>query len=137
MSTCRGDRTRELGSLALALGTASPRRAREFVNEELVRHAIDEALTQVAVLLVSELVTNAVEHARSRSLVRVGLLVSPPRIRGEVDDFSPTPPILRHPSVHEPRGRGLRLVAEMAGAWGYELGSGVKTVWFELALPSQ
>jgi anti-sigma regulatory factor (Ser/Thr protein kinase) len=87
-----------------------------------------------AVLLVSELVTNAVRHGEGSTVELIG------RVRGgacriEVvdggDGFVPT---REHTLTHlDPRGRGLPMVAALADAWGaYEGGS--THVWFEFDL---
>ena len=55
-----------------------------------------------------------------------------PTLRIEVDDPSTDPPVLRHPDVHEDRGRGILLVDALATQWGTEIHSDGKTVWFEI-----
>ncbi len=81
-------------------------------------------------LLVSELVTNVVLHARTT--VRVSACIDPGRIRVSVGDDDPH---------HAPRrsglgmegtsGRGLRLVDLLASRWGIDLRDESKVVWFE------
>lgn len=83
----------------------------------------------LAELLVSELATNALVHARSGFEVRVR---HGPRLRVEVRDESTAGPVLR---IHHPGatgGRGLRLVHALASACGWERRSHGKVVWFEL-----
>lgn len=85
----------------------------------------------VAQLLVTELVTNAVVHARSE--VCVGVSCSGPRIRVEVADDCPLPPRPRVPGLDDTTGRGLLLVEALAAAWGSDATDAGKTVWFELS----
>lgn len=107
-----------------------PRVARAFLSDALVawdqeRHA------DTAALLVSELVTNAIVHARSSVQLRVAMLDS--TIRVEVHDHGGEAPHLVESDPGEPGGYGLPLVNSLADEWGCELidGDG-KRVWFEL-----
>ncbi len=86
-------------------------------------------------LLVSELATNAVLHARSDFEVTV--IRRSKHVRVEVFDqntrlpsFAPVPPDAYS-------GRGLMLLRGLASAWGVESHSDVgKTIWFEVAVPA-
>ncbi|GAQ61258.1 MULTISPECIES: ATP-binding protein [Streptomyces] len=111
------------------------RDARAVVRRQL--HAWDlDALGDITVLLVSELVTNALRHATGPIGVR---LVRPSGPSGallvEVSDPLPDPPRERAADVDDESGRGLRLVACSSRAWGTRPGEAGKTVWFELAVP--
>jgi anti-sigma regulatory factor (Ser/Thr protein kinase) len=84
-----------------------------------------------AVLLVSELVTNAVVHGSPP----VGLSVeaSDGTIRVEVTDSSPVVPgvhVLSHLSA---QGRGLAIVRDLSTRWGVDqISNDGKRIWFEL-----
>lgn len=123
----------------------SVRSARHAVRDALHQWAFDVAVGDVAVLLVSELVTNSLRYASGPIGVRVrwphpdgekpdrgadgrGLLV-------EVSDPLPDPPTERTTGPEDESGRGLQLVACSARSWGTRRGKSGKTVWFELALP--
>ncbi|MFI9319041.1 ATP-binding protein [Kitasatospora aureofaciens] len=101
---------------------------------------VDSAET--ALILLSELVTNACRHARSPRDRMIGVRVLLPTsslLRIEVSDANPELPTLRHAAPDDESGRGLELVAALATSWGaHPRGEGYigKTVWFELALPS-
>ncbi|MFI9256600.1 ATP-binding protein [Streptomyces sioyaensis] len=86
-------------------------------------------LMEVATLLTSELVTNALVHAEGGAVVtaRVG-----DRLRVEVRDFVPGRPEPRAPTTDGTSGRGLMLVRSLADAWGIRTESLGKSVWFEL-----
>lgn len=83
-------------------------------------------------LLVSELATNAVLHARTPvwlTLCRRGR-----RLRVEVGDGDPRPPrVDLRPDPLHPGGRGMCLVNSLADDWGIDLRDEGKTIWFELA----
>jgi anti-sigma regulatory factor (Ser/Thr protein kinase) len=91
-------------------------------------------LIQAAVLLVSELVTNAVLHGRPDIVLRVR--ADPRGITVSVQDTGSGRPEMRasDPAHHEARGRGLRIVDAMAARWGVEPSEPIpgKVVWFEL-----
>ena len=104
---------------------AAVRAAREFVVDLLVGGEVADT----AALLVSELATNAVEHARTDFTVRVAL---GPTVRVEVADRSPALPVQRHVPVQAERGRGLAIVDSLAIRWGTSSTPEGKVVWFEL-----
>ncbi|MFF1809087.1 SpoIIE family protein phosphatase [Streptomyces sp. NPDC058251] len=113
----------------------------EWVERALpVAEVIDDRLTDDAVVVVSELVTNAVVHAGTD----VELLCHldspddgpPGPLVVEVSDHHPARGV-RDDSVERPYGtpeygRGLRLVAALSEAWGITYRPGVKTVWARL-----
>jgi hypothetical protein len=104
--------------------------ARAFVGKEL--GALDEDDLEVAVLLTSELVTNAILHARTP--VQVGVLTADDEVLVCVGDrLAESPPLVPNPpSGDRPGGRGLALVNDLADAWGTAIYTGGKTVWFVL-----
>lgn len=113
------------------------REAREFVSNSLREWAC-EPLIDTAVLLTSELVTNAIMHARTGPTVRMSLKGSALRI--EVVDHGEGTPLKRTAAPEDVSGRGLALVEAMAARWGVidnDLGTGgarkPKVVWFELS----
>jgi anti-sigma regulatory factor (Ser/Thr protein kinase) len=87
---------------------------------------------EVAVLLTSELVTNAILHGLAPLELRAHAAGS--GLRVEVYDHDPTtPPVLRHDfDLTEPGGRGLQLVDTLADRWGWAENDHGKVVWFEL-----
>jgi DNA-binding NarL/FixJ family response regulator len=107
----------------------SPRLARRFVSQTLERWQVRSEL-DVIELLVSELVTNAVVHARSD--VEVSVAVAPDRIRVGVFDSSRQLPVRREPGPEATSGRGLVMLDALAAAWGTEFAPGGKSVWFEV-----
>lgn len=102
--------------------------ARSFVREALID--LDDEGQVVAQLLTSELVTNAILHARTP--VQLGVLVDVDRALVCVADRLPEGPELtpRPRSQDRPGGRGLALVADLAEMWGTTSYAAGKTVWF-------
>ncbi|QIJ64548.1 ATP-binding protein [Streptomyces sp. JB150] len=112
------------------------RTARSAVRGQLHGWGLD-SLGDLAVLLVSELVTNALRHASGPIGVRLlrpeGL---PAVLLVEVSDPLPELPRERDARPEDESGRGLQLVARSSRRWGSRPGDRGKTVWFELAVPS-
>lgn len=115
----------------LAAEPRSAKEARSFTEATLGAWGCD-ALVDVSLLLVSELVTNAVLHAGSHLELVVRLLRD--RVRFEVHDGSPRSPELRPAPTEATTGRGLTLVERLASCWGTDLSPDGKAVWFELPL---
>ncbi|MEO3862811.1 ATP-binding protein [Acrocarpospora sp. B8E8] len=127
-----------LGVVELPGEAASVARARAFVRGLLERAGVGEASD--VLLLVSELVTNAVAHSESGQGGRVGVVVvaCPDRIvRVEVCDQGSD---ASKPQVRDDRGllaiggRGLRLVEQIARGWDWDEDGSGRTVWFEVAV---
>lgn len=113
--------------------TQSPWRARRFVAETLADSAT--TLTEVVTLLVSEIVTNAVLHARTE--VHVSIARTDEAIRVEVADECVSGPSMHRVTRQAATGRGLQLVEQLADRWGSEPRENGKVVWFELAAPQE
>lgn len=115
--------------------TTSPREARRFVADTLSRWG-DDSLVEAAALLVSELVTNAVVHARSDVDVVVDRSGGRAVLRVEVHDGSAQRPMPGVFDLEALSGRGLALIEAMSTRWGVEAHSAGKRVWFELEEPA-
>lgn len=109
--------------------------ARQFVRDASA--GIGEELTDMLVLLTSELVTNAILHARTP--VQVGVVIDDENVLVSVSDRVRLPAALvpRAYSQDRPGGRGLAIVADASDGWGTTFHSGGKSVWFRLARQSQ
>jgi len=118
-------------SLELPPDHAASARARRFVGETMRKWGHEKAIPDVE-LLVSELVTNAVLHARSASTVTIER--SGTTMRVSVSDTSATRPRLRDYGPDAVTGRGLLLVDRIAKRWGVDPSPNGKTVWFEVDL---
>ncbi len=119
-----GDRIR-LDAEPLSVG-----RARRFASATLQAWGIDGTVVETCVLLVSELATNAVLHARTPFTVVIDRSRG---VRVEVHDEDPRPPHTRDYGPEAASGRGLHLVESLATTSGTEVGPGGKSVWFELS----
>ena len=89
-----------------------------------------------AILVASELVTNAVVHSGGAAAdtiqVRAVLIGGTVSIRVHDPGLSDDIPHLRDPRVMQAEGRGLRIVNQLARRWGFERDRGHR-VWAELA----
>ncbi len=125
--------------LSLGTGPRGVQDARRWVVATFT-HMGREDLRECAELAVSELVTNALLHGAPPIHVRVRGTQEHPRV--EVRDSSSDPPTLQ--SVGAPEddddsvlltfGRGLNIVARASEAWGAEIESSGKVVWFTPAV---
>ncbi|MFJ8297077.1 ATP-binding protein [Streptomyces sp. NPDC094447] len=115
-----------------------PREARTAgIARRLVRTALTlwglDSLAEDATLVMTELVSNAVDHSRLPSIRVIVSRPSANAVRVGVVDRSRAVPILRTDSYDdETRGRGLFLVDKLTDDWGTELYRWGKQVWAEL-----
>ena len=124
---------REPALLTLPADLHSVRAARQFVQARCVALGLERDRCDDALLLTSELVTNAVLHGRSEVCVEI-LRASDGRVRVAVHDENsrhPMPVAQDHDALD---GRGLALVEALADEWGVDERPMGKAVWFELSL---
>ena len=107
------------------------RLARRVTRDVLARWRLDH-VQDTAVLLVSELVTNAVRHARDTYAIALDLEIGATWLRIEVQDADPRWPKPRIPDRLDESGFGLVLVDALAGNWGVRQTATGKAVWAEL-----
>lgn len=107
-------------------------RARRWARSRLAGCGIgvDEPLAETLVLLISELVTNAVVHTGCPAVLR--MLLGGPGVRLEVADTSAHPPARRHADGEDTNGRGLELVDGLADRWGWQPEGAGKRIWCEI-----
>jgi DNA-binding NarL/FixJ family response regulator len=110
----------------------SPRDARRFVDEILRMWDCQPAIDTLE-LILSEVVSNAVVHARSAPEVSVRLLEG--FLRVEVADDSDAMPEVRPADEMDTGGRGLQILASESTRWGIApRPGGGKAVWFEVPI---
>jgi anti-sigma regulatory factor (Ser/Thr protein kinase) len=103
-----------------------------------VRRALEDSevagdVVETVELLTSEVITNALVHARSAP--ELAVRVRPQVVRVEVVDGSPVVPIRRSIEAEALSGRGIAIVDSLASSWGVtDLSPDGKTVWFEVAI---
>ena len=122
--------------LNVARSLSAPGKAREAIGDACDKWALSD-LRHPAVLIVSELVTNAIRHAGTD--VEVDAALRGPYLHLRVMDSDPAPPVLLAASdgaALAEHGRGLPVVQHYSTAWGYavnSLGTG-KVVWATLRI---
>jgi anti-sigma regulatory factor (Ser/Thr protein kinase) len=107
---------------------ASVAAARRYAREAL--SAVAPEPRDAAELMVSELATNSIKHARSPFTVVIEQ--SPATVSVEVHDTGGGHPTLGSPQPWEPIGRGLYIVDLMSSTWGITESDHGKVVWFTL-----
>jgi DNA-binding NarL/FixJ family response regulator len=126
-----GELRPEQTSLHLDGTLTSARDARAFTRQKLHDWHVSEDVVEDVLLIVTELVNNAITHARSGCELRMSLTRKSLRIE-VIDEGSGTPDPLP-PSSTRNHGRGLHLVDALTAAWGYEpVSTGGKMVWAEV-----
>lgn len=112
-------------------------RARRWTRSRLAGSGIaaDEPLAETLILLVSELVTNAVVHTGCPAVLRLslpGTEAGEATVRLEVADRSERAPVPRCVGSDATGGRGLALVDGLADRWGWSTDGTGKRIWCEL-----
>jgi anti-sigma regulatory factor (Ser/Thr protein kinase) len=121
-----------LAEVRVTLGAegGSCARARQVVREAAASWGLPEDLADDAQLVVTELVSNGIDHGEGPITLTVtqraaGMLV-------EVHDLSPKQPQVRPVDPSSARGRGMQLVQALSVRWGTTPDGGGKVVWAEL-----
>ncbi|MFI5689182.1 ATP-binding protein [Streptomyces sp. NPDC051636] len=112
-------------------------RARRWARSRLAGSGMadDESLAETLILLVSELVTNAVVHTGTPAVLRLslpGAATESAPVRLEVADASTRAPAPRCADDDATGGRGLALVDGLADRWGWSQEGAGKRIWCEL-----
>jgi anti-sigma regulatory factor (Ser/Thr protein kinase) len=118
--------------LPLACGREASRGARDHVGAFLEAHGINSEVRQVALLIVSELVTNAVVHAAEP--ITLDVAIHDDMLRLEVCDGDDRTGVVavRSPPGGDTNSRGLAIVDSLAQRWGVRNRRGGKSVWAEM-----
>jgi two-component sensor histidine kinase len=124
--------------LPFSCDTAGPATVRRWLDAAL-RAALpaDDAhrwLISDALIIATELVTNAVHAGCSRARMRWAL--EPGCLQLSVFDNAPGWPVVQNPGPTETHGRGLRIIDAIADARGTRLVDGGKLAWAALRLPT-
>jgi anti-sigma regulatory factor (Ser/Thr protein kinase) len=117
-------------------GPAAPGLARTLLRTELDAQLSEHARREIvddAVVVISELVTNAVEAATENGVLAVHIHHGELTIK--VTDRAEGWPTPQRQDVNARRGRGLMIVDSITASWGVTVSGAGKTVWATLALP--
>ena len=125
----RGHRVR------LSTGPAAAAEARRQVRAAICSWDIPVD-PDVAILLTSELVTNAIRHEVT-GIVMLAITCPAGQLRVDVHDTSRALPMLIDAPIDAETGRGLMLVTTLSAEWGFYRTPAGKAVYFTLAFPPE
>lgn len=114
---------------------SAPSLARQIADSFLAESSINPSTRRTIRLVVSELVTNAVQHGSPP--IQLKLNLDQGRLVVEVRDDGALFPLEPSPPDHVSRGRGLLLVAELSTRWGARSHLVGKTVWCDVILSAE
>ena len=129
-----------MGTVLLPYAPASVAVARQRLAADLNAAGIFAGAVGDAVLVVSELLSNAIRHARPLpgSSVQVAWALDDDAVEVAVSDGGAvTRPTPAQPTVSSLGGRGLDIVEYLARTWGVRADDGGLTVWAVLAAPAE
>jgi anti-sigma regulatory factor (Ser/Thr protein kinase) len=143
---CAGSDTRagpgwevtESSDLLLPFAAASVGVARRRLVSELIRAGVCGSVITDSALVVSELLSNALQHATPLpgSGLRVAWCLDGGSVRVSVTDGgAQTVPELGEPNPYTTGGRGLRIVERLSQCWGTRRDEEGTTVWAEVPVP--
>jgi anti-sigma regulatory factor (Ser/Thr protein kinase) len=127
----RTARRQQWARIDLPRNPSSVATARRFIEAWVSAWAFPRQAGEQLVLIGSELVTNAVLHARTD--LTLTLELDDGRARISVKDQSQAPATLRHYRPDALTGRGLGVVAALSDSWGISAAADGKVVWAEVA----
>jgi len=116
----------------LARSVSAPHAARRLLADQLRAWQLSEPVRAEVAMVVTELVTNAVQHATGHAQLALhydGVVVAV-----QVRDHSTAHPQLQPPEPSALHGRGLQIVNELADRWDYVIHPNGKTVWADIPL---
>jgi anti-sigma regulatory factor (Ser/Thr protein kinase) len=128
-SGAAGAQPRYVRQITLPAAGRAPGLARLAIREALALYQLAH-LAEAALLLVSELVTNSIQHANTGVALR--LEITETWLRIEVHDAEPRAPQPRTPDELDESGFGLVIVEALATQWGVYATAAGKAVWAEL-----
>lgn len=113
---------------------AAPAQARHLADSYMERLGVDPRVRRTVQLMVSELVTNAVQHGGPP--IRLAIRAYTGHLVVEVKDCGPPLPhdLVSHDVA---RGRGLFIVEQLSRRWGERSHHQGKTVWCDVSLTPQ
>jgi anti-sigma regulatory factor (Ser/Thr protein kinase) len=113
------------------------------VLRQMLREWQLETISDTALLLVSELITNAAkasgngtcQDCLNQQMIALTVRLTDTSLLMEVWDADPAPPVLQEADLTSDCGRELLMVDILSDSWGHHAADGGKVVWCELAFP--
>ncbi|MDP9118353.1 MAG: ATP-binding protein [Actinomycetota bacterium] len=115
----------------LPASPSAARMARAVTSAILTGWGLPQVIDDT-VLVVSELVHNAIKHAPGWESYELELVRRPNGIRVYLADGSSLRPVVLELSHDKPSGRGMRIIETLASSWGSDEYHGGKRVWLDI-----
>jgi anti-sigma regulatory factor (Ser/Thr protein kinase) len=106
--------------------------ARDQVTRVLAEWGLPGEAGEPTQLVVTELISNAIDHARAP--IQLTVSFSGDTVRVEVRDATVEPPRQQPPDPWRVRGRGLQMVDALSSQWGWTADDAGKTVWADVSI---
>ena len=121
--------------VALAPSSRAAREARDHVHAFLDAQGLNRQVEEAALVIASELVTNAVVHASAPIRLEVAVRDHTLQLAVHDGDASAAVVAIGRADRGDISGRGLELVASLARCWGVQAHTNGKHVWAEIDVP--
>jgi len=123
--------------VALASDSGAPREARDHVQAFLDAHGLKGEAGQAALVIASELVTNAVVHASAPIRLEVAVRDRTLQLAVHDGDAGAALVATRRVDWGDSSGRGVEIVASLARCWGVQTDADGKQVWAQIDVPTR
>lgn len=123
----------QVAVLDVAAATSALPEGRRFTDNTLHQWSLPDGVVEDAMLIVSELLTNAIVHGRPP--IRLRLRKTLDELAIEIDDAASAMPRKLRASPEDLHGRGLAIVAEVGARWAARADGYGKTVWSTIPIP--
>jgi signal transduction histidine kinase/DNA-binding response OmpR family regulator len=128
-----GNATQKAAVMDVPARPSALHEGRQFTIATLRSWSVSTRIIDDAVLIVSELLTNAIVHGRPP--IQLRLRRTSQEVAIEVDDGASAMPRRLRVTPDEPHGRGLAIVAKVGDRWAARANGRGKTVWSTLSAP--
>jgi anti-sigma regulatory factor (Ser/Thr protein kinase) len=126
--------TTSTATIDIPPASASPAAVRHMIGALLNAWGLVVADIDDAVLVIHEILMNALEHAGAEANLELQLIHADDLLRASISDGSAVHPVIQELNQTADRGRGMQIVTAISERWGAEDHHGGKRVWVQIHL---